>query len=366
MGLWHIPLCGMLICGTPGVTAETARTCYLFVVDASGSMDQPMMDSKRMVIAKRVLMNAAAELPQGAFSGLIVFGNKIKGCENYRLLVSPQTDGASKVRQAVNSLKSSGTTPLAATIRFAGQALKKAGLIKAVMILVTDGEEECRGNPLAAARDLLHQGIDVKLHVIGFAATKRVQKQLSEIAKEGGGTFHRANTAQELEQALAQAMDIVKVIHSGRSTLLSAPWGKVAMSRVLYRLREGDVLSVRFKPTRRHVRAASSMTHKATQGLSFRIGGAEAKLVQDLSVKGWKLLQTKEGKPMPKVEPRRLSVIKEGWNTAKIVVKKYASQLLINDEFVCSLSAGEGAEFRVTVEGFEVEFRDLTISLPFE
>jgi len=89
-------------------------------------------------------------------------------------------------------LRASGTTPLGGIL---SSALDKMGEIRAAdargacrpyrVILVTDGDESCGGDPVAAAAALLAAGI--KVNVIGFATSDpAMNANLDAIARAGG------------------------------------------------------------------------------------------------------------------------------------------------------------------------------------
>ena len=78
-----------------------------------------------------------------------------------------------------------------------------------MLILVTDGKEECKGNPSAVVSELLAKGFQLRLNVVGFAladeATKREMQQIAELT---GGHFFDAKDAKALRGAIAQALAV--------------------------------------------------------------------------------------------------------------------------------------------------------------
>jgi hypothetical protein len=98
-----------------------------------------------------------------------------------------------------------GGTPLAEAINTAGGLAKQHGKGINVVVL-TDGEETCGGDPVGAANYWRAQGIDLRINVIGFAVTPYAQKQLSAVAKAGGGDYYRASDAPQLQKALKEAV----------------------------------------------------------------------------------------------------------------------------------------------------------------
>ncbi len=62
-----------------------------------------------------------------------------------------------------------GETPIGASLRVAGQAMLAHKNENNTIVLVTDGIEECGGDPCYEAAELNRLGIGVKVHVVGFA-----------------------------------------------------------------------------------------------------------------------------------------------------------------------------------------------------
>jgi hypothetical protein len=76
-----------------------------------------------------------------------------------------------------------------------------------IVVLVTDGEETCEGDPGAAIQSLVAQGIEVQVNIVGFALDDdALRAQVSEWAELGNGTYFDATNAEELDEAIAAAV----------------------------------------------------------------------------------------------------------------------------------------------------------------
>jgi hypothetical protein len=74
------------------------------------------------------------------------------------------------------------------------------------VILITDGEESCKGDPVRAAADLKASGLDIRLNIVGFALTNpKTQKELAGFSQATGGVFYAAQSGQALGDALMVA-----------------------------------------------------------------------------------------------------------------------------------------------------------------
>ena len=62
-----------------------------------------------------------------------------------------------------------------------------------MVILVTDGKEECGGSPSAVVADLLAKGFQLRLNIVGFALADEATKQeMAKVAQLTGGQFFDA------------------------------------------------------------------------------------------------------------------------------------------------------------------------------
>jgi hypothetical protein len=201
-------------------------TGILFVLDKSGSMswglnggDQIPPGQRRIDYAKAQLNHQLSQLPDNLSMGLVIFPC-YSPCD-VGVLVPIGANAKSSVIGALHTVDAPwttynpqdpnkplppiGGTPLAEAINTAGGLAKQHGKGINVVVL-TDGEETCGGDPVGAANYWRAQGIDLRINVIGFAVTPYAQKQLSAVAKAGGGDYYRASDAPQLQKALKEAV----------------------------------------------------------------------------------------------------------------------------------------------------------------
>jgi len=191
-----------------GEIALAAGVAVEVILDTSGSMLQPLGDSNRIEIAKAALTTLLTSgLPPETPLALRVFGTEPDSCET-RLLV-PLTpldpdDVAAQVAalEATNLVK----TPLGASLAQVAADLADAGGPR-IVVLITDGEETCGGDPEAAIRELVDSGIDVHINIVGFALDDEALKgTFREWAQIGQGRYIDAANAEELQHAVTEAV----------------------------------------------------------------------------------------------------------------------------------------------------------------
>lgn len=175
------------------------------ILDASGSMWGQIDGKAKIVVAKEVLSGLLANYPDGSPLGLAVYGHRRKGdCGDIEELAPfGQTDRQALIA-SVNSLNARGMTPLTSSILFAAERLKAVEEAVTV-VLISDGRETCRGNPVEAAAHLRAKGHRFTLHVIGFDVSDEEQRQLEAIAQAGGGRYFNAADAAQFRSAAEEA-----------------------------------------------------------------------------------------------------------------------------------------------------------------
>jgi Ca-activated chloride channel homolog len=178
------------------------------ILDASGSMLAPVGGERKMVIARQALTDVITTLPDGSRVALRTFGRQRPDDCSDMELVSPM---GTLDRQALNAQIAAITpvnlsrTPNAATLQAA--ALDLAGSDRPThIVLVSDGEENCEGDPVAAAAALREQLPNVRVSVIGFDIDPAWRAQLEAIAVAGAGNYLSAGDVGQLTAALEETV----------------------------------------------------------------------------------------------------------------------------------------------------------------
>lgn len=186
----------------------------MIVFDASGSMaasdfpEGPPSRIDRVRTALRKVLPRASELRN---LGLIVYGpgEHDSACENIDLRFGPTVHAGTKIQAQVDRLFPGGRTPLTDAVRHAAGQLgpsDKPGTV----VLFTDGEETCGGDPCNLARELAAHRPNTVVHVIGY----RLQSLnglppvsgAKCLADETGGYNLTAETIDDLVRAFEKAL----------------------------------------------------------------------------------------------------------------------------------------------------------------
>jgi len=176
------------------------KTRILFVLDASNSMVQYMDGSSRMDVAKLLMTRMVDSLYQlqNVELALRVFGHQqpiaVKDCQDTKLEVPFKSGNKSALKETINNLKPKGYTLIAQSILNAASDFP-ATPGRNIIILITDGVEECSGDPCAIAAALLKKGIVLQPFIIGIGNQEELFKKTYECV----GKYYNANTATEFE-----------------------------------------------------------------------------------------------------------------------------------------------------------------------
>ena len=198
---------GLLVTPLPAKAEDSTQV--LLLLDVSGSMNERISSGgTKFAAAQRAVKRVANAVPAGTQVGLRVYGSEIaepkeqnpKACTDTKLVLPIGPLNRRQLSRAVDSFEAKGETPIAYSLGKAVDDLGPSG--KRVLILISDGEESCDGDPCPAARRLAKAGVDLQFNAIGLAVNSKARSQLQCIAKAGDGNYYDANNTSDLEDAV--------------------------------------------------------------------------------------------------------------------------------------------------------------------
>jgi len=193
---------------SPGAGRAGSGGAIEILLDASGSMLKRIGSQRRIDIAVDTLKKLTTSvIPGGTPFALRVFGQKAASCETELTIPLRPLDAAAVGKQvAALEPKLNARTPIAASIEAVAADLR-AAKGERLVVLVTDGEETCGGNPVAAIQKLRRAEATVRINIVGFAIDDaNLAKTFKLWSEQGGGAYFEARDAAGLNQALSQAM----------------------------------------------------------------------------------------------------------------------------------------------------------------
>ena len=191
-------------------------TAVELILDASGSMLQRMDGKRRIDIAREVLTEAVLQhIPAGTPVALRVFGHKEPNAcrSDLEMPLAPlDPAAAASVIDGIEAMNLA-RTPIADSLA-AVQGDLEAAKGSAAIVLVTDGEETCEGEPGAVIQALQEQGMDVNLNIVGFAIDDlELEAQFQSWAEQGAGRYFSASDQGGLSKSLREALQVPYTVY---------------------------------------------------------------------------------------------------------------------------------------------------------
>lgn len=213
----------------------------LIILDASASMNERLENKSKIQWAKDVVIDTLRSLPPNVNVGLRVYGHKLgdgigyggyggggfmlrgryggppsgwgggdaEACRQSELLDPVQQNSRANIAAQLINIRAVGKTPIAYSLSQAVHNDLSGIPGKKTIILVSDGQETCGGDPCNMAVDFVRSGVDVKINTIALVTRDRVaDDQLKCIALATKGRFYSANTSAELARSMQESAQV--------------------------------------------------------------------------------------------------------------------------------------------------------------
>lgn len=149
------------------------------MLDASQSMYGLWHKQQKIAVAQRMLSHWADSLQTlgNIQMALRVYGDQYpvppQVCEDSRLLVPFGSANAKAIKKALHTLQPKGTTPIAYALQQAVNDFPALDGSQHLIVLITDGIEECAGDPCQVSRQLQQKGISMRPIVVGLGTKEQ-------------------------------------------------------------------------------------------------------------------------------------------------------------------------------------------------
>lgn len=158
------------------------NTRILFVFDGSQSMSGYWESDVKINIARNFLLHIVDSLETlpNVQMGLRIYGHQspvvLQDCKDTKLEVTFDINNAHKIRQKLRFVKPLGNTPIAYSLEQSAYDFPPCAECRNIVILITDGIEECGGDPCEVSRRLQSSGITLKPFIIGIGVDPDFKK----------------------------------------------------------------------------------------------------------------------------------------------------------------------------------------------
>lgn len=176
-------------------------TRILFVFDASQSMYGRWQSDTKFNIASRLFIGILDSLKKvsNLEIALRVYGHQKQfppqDCSDSKLEVPFAADNVDRIKHVLKTIVPKGTTPIAYSLEQSADDFTPCEHCRNIVILITDGMEECGGDPCLVSHELQQKGIILKPFIIGIG------KKFSE-SFDCVGTYFDATSEKEFTRAL--------------------------------------------------------------------------------------------------------------------------------------------------------------------
>ena len=188
------------------------KSRVLFIFDASQSMLSRWQSGRKIDVAKRMLnsmMDSLKNIPDLEVA-LRVYGHQSnyppQDCNDTKLEIDfvPANLAADKVKTKLSMIRAKGTTPIAKALEEGAKDFPN-NEYRNIVILITDGKEECDMDPCSISRLYQRKGIILKPFVIGIGLDNEWKKSFDCV-----GSFFDASKEKEFINILNIVISHIK------------------------------------------------------------------------------------------------------------------------------------------------------------
>lgn len=160
---------------TPDIAPRPIPTTrILFIFDASQSMLGRWQSDTKFNYAKKIMSELLDSLDnvKNIELALRLYGHQRQfppqDCKDTKLEVPFAVNNAVKIKAKLRTVSPKGTTPLAYSLEQSANDFPACSNCRNIIVLITDGIEECSGDPCAVSLMLQKNGIALKPFIIGI------------------------------------------------------------------------------------------------------------------------------------------------------------------------------------------------------
>ncbi len=193
-------------CGGQKFQATPVQANMLVVLDHSGSMMETIGGVTKWQSAKTAVQQLTTTFQGPVRFGLNMFSTSAMTCDPGGVVIDIADNTAAAIATALPATADGNMTPVGAALQVASGNTRLTDATRAnYVLLVTDGKENCGGNPVAQVKALFARGI--RTYSVGFGGQVDATR-LNQMAIEGGTArmgsvrYYQADNAAALNQAM--------------------------------------------------------------------------------------------------------------------------------------------------------------------
>lgn len=182
---------------------KPVQTRILFMLDASQSMNAGWGGRAKIETAKQVINEAVDSLRivDNVSMALRVYGHQyhytINNCKDTKLEVGFRPNSDILIKSRLREIKPNGITPISYSLEKVARDFPLDPDSRNIVIIITDGEESCEGDPCRVSEKLQANNVILKPFVVGLGYQSELKTNLDCI-----GTYFEANTSEEFKEIM--------------------------------------------------------------------------------------------------------------------------------------------------------------------
>jgi Ca-activated chloride channel family protein len=190
---------------------ERKLTRIEFLFDASQSMYGRWQSGAKIDVAKELMFQLLDSLRylDNIELALRVYGHQKpfppQDCDDSKLEVPFSRGNIPRIKEVLKNITPRGTTPIARSLELCANDFPESDS-RNILILITDGIEECGGDPCAVSQALQKKGIFLKPFVIGMGIDESWKKTFDCVGRYFDAT-NEANFKMALDVVISQALN---------------------------------------------------------------------------------------------------------------------------------------------------------------
>jgi Ca-activated chloride channel homolog len=190
---------------------EVQLTRIEFLFDGSQSMYGRWQSGTKIDIARQLMTQLMDSLRhvRNIELALRIYGHQKpyppQDCDDSRLEVPFSKGNITHIQEVLKRLLPRGTTPIARSLELCGNDFPQSPS-RNIIILITDGIEECGGDPCAISRALQKKGIFLKPFVIGLGLDESLKKTFECVGRYFDAT-NEVTFREALNIVISQALN---------------------------------------------------------------------------------------------------------------------------------------------------------------
>ena len=200
--------CFLFLLSSAHAQNKKIPTRLLFILDASGSMAGKWQEGSRLDAAKAIITHMADSLAKENISfALRIYGHQSEksliDCNDTKLELPFAKSTAANLSETLNRINPKGYSPIALSLE---QAVNDFTLTKYecknVIVLITDGFENCEGDACLAAEKLQSAGIFFRPYIIGLGLNSESKIKFDCV----GQVFEANETASNFKEQISEVV----------------------------------------------------------------------------------------------------------------------------------------------------------------